>query len=52
MTRVNITLDTETIARLKRIQAAKPELESLSATIRHLARQADKELNREAKTSR
>jgi len=37
--RVNLTLDTATIDRLAAIQAARPELDSLSAVVRYLSRQ-------------
>jgi len=37
--RMNLTLDLSTIDRLKAIQAARPELDSLSAVVRYLSRQ-------------
>ena len=41
--RMNLTLDLSTIDRLKAIQASRPELDSMSATVRYLSRHAPQE---------
>jgi len=40
---MNLTLDLSTIDRLKAIQASRPELDSMSATVRYLSRHAPQE---------
>ena len=43
--RVNLTLDPATLARLREIQEAHPDLDSISATVRYLSRQTPKQEN-------